>query len=97
MIKIGSIVIRGYEFEKMMAFWMEVLHDVAKYPPRDGWVILCDPEGKGPNVSLDKVPENVTENGADCTLIICGKSAAGSGKIDEAWRETLPVALQTPR
>ncbi|MDP9475849.1 MAG: hypothetical protein M3R38_09205 [Actinomycetota bacterium] len=32
------------------------------YAPRepaeeDGWVVLCDPEGSGPNVSLDRVPE----------------------------------------
>jgi hypothetical protein len=24
---------------------------------RNGWVVLQDPQGKGPNVSLDKVPE----------------------------------------
>ena len=26
-------------------------------PPKGGWVVLRDPEGKGPNISLDKYPE----------------------------------------
>jgi hypothetical protein len=56
-IMVGSIVIRCYEFEKMVAFWQEALHYVAKEPPKGGWVILRDPEGKGPNVSLDQHPE----------------------------------------
>ena len=60
MTRIGSIVIRCYEFEKMMAFWMEALHYVPKYPARGGWVILCDPQGKGPNLSLDQAPEKRT-------------------------------------
>ncbi|MFX0106170.1 MAG: VOC family protein [Candidatus Hodarchaeota archaeon] len=56
-MKIGSIVIICYEFEKMLAFWQEVLHYVPEEPAKDGWVILCDPEGRGPNISLDQVPE----------------------------------------
>ena len=55
--RIGSIVIRCYEFQKMMEFWQRALHYVPKYPPSNGWVILTDPNGKGPNISLDKVPE----------------------------------------
>ncbi len=54
-MKIGSIVIRCYEFEKMMMFWQQALHYVPKYPPANGWVILTDPQGKGPNISLDKI------------------------------------------
>ena len=56
-MKIGSIVVRCYEFEKMVAFWREALHYVPREPPEDGWVVLSDPEGRGPNVSLDRVPE----------------------------------------
>jgi catechol 2,3-dioxygenase-like lactoylglutathione lyase family enzyme len=56
-MKIGSIVIRCYEFDKMMEFWRNALHYVPKYPPSNGWVILTDPNGNGPNVSLDKMPE----------------------------------------
>jgi len=55
-VRIGSIVIRCFEFEKMMAFWQAALHYVPKYPPEDGWVILHDPTGAGPNVSLDQAP-----------------------------------------
>lgn len=56
-MKIGSIVIRCYEFDKMLAFWQEALHYAPKRPPKGGWVILADPEGRGPNISLDQVPE----------------------------------------
>ena len=56
-MKIGSIVIRCFEFEKMMEFWQEALHYVPKEAASNGWVILCDPQGMGPNLSLDKVPE----------------------------------------
>jgi Glyoxalase-like domain len=53
--KIGSIVIRCYEFDKMVAFWQEALHYEPKAPPSNGWVILSDPTGQGPNISLDKI------------------------------------------
>jgi len=56
-VKIGSIVIRCYEFEKMLAFWQAALHYVPARPAVDGWVILRDPAGKGPNLSLDQAPE----------------------------------------
>ncbi|HTE31094.1 MAG TPA: VOC family protein, partial [Chryseolinea sp.] len=56
-IKIGSLVIRCYEYDKMMAFWKAALHYVPKYPPSDNWIILTDPQGNGPNISLDKTPE----------------------------------------
>lgn len=56
-MKIGSIVIRCYEFEKMLAFWQEALSYVPREPAKGGWVVLRDPTGRGPNLSLDKVPE----------------------------------------
>jgi catechol 2,3-dioxygenase-like lactoylglutathione lyase family enzyme len=56
-LKIGSIVIRCYEFDKMLAFWREALHYVHGEPVERGWVILHDPDGNGPNVSLDQSPE----------------------------------------
>ena len=56
-MKIGSVVIRCYEFEKMLAFWQEALHYVPREPAEGGWVVLHDPTGRGPNVSLEKVPE----------------------------------------
>jgi catechol 2,3-dioxygenase-like lactoylglutathione lyase family enzyme len=56
-MKIGSIVIKCYEFDKMLAFWQEALHYVPREPPESGWVVLQDPTRKGPNISLDRVPE----------------------------------------
>jgi catechol 2,3-dioxygenase-like lactoylglutathione lyase family enzyme len=56
-MKIGSIVVRCYEFDRMLAFWQEALHYVPREPVDNGWVVLCDPGGRGPNISLEKVPE----------------------------------------
>jgi catechol 2,3-dioxygenase-like lactoylglutathione lyase family enzyme len=56
-MKIGSIVIRCKKFDEMLAFWQEALHYVPKAPAKGGWVILRDPEGRGPNVSLDRDPD----------------------------------------
>jgi hypothetical protein len=56
-MKIGSLVVRCFEFDKMLAFWQEALHYVPREPAEDGWVVLRDPEGRGPNVSLERVPE----------------------------------------
>jgi hypothetical protein len=56
-MKIGSIVIRCYEFDKMRSFRQEALHSVPREPAKDGWVVLRDPAGLGPNVSLDQVAE----------------------------------------
>lgn len=60
LVRIGSIVIRCFEFEKMYEFWKEALHYVPKYPPENGWVILTDPTRNGPNISLDKTPAKRT-------------------------------------
>ena len=56
-MKIGSIVIRCYEFDRMLAFWQKALHYLPRDPAKNGWVVLRDPEGRGPNVSLNQVPE----------------------------------------
>ena len=55
-IKIGSIVIACYEFDKMLVFWQEALHYIPREPARGGWVVLSDPDGKMSNVSLNQVP-----------------------------------------
>lgn len=52
MIKIGSIVIHCYEFERMVAFWQEALHYVPREPASSDWIVLCDPESYGPNISF---------------------------------------------
>lgn len=43
-----------------MAFWQEALHYIPRESAEDGWVVLRDPKGSGPNISLDKVPERRT-------------------------------------
>jgi catechol 2,3-dioxygenase-like lactoylglutathione lyase family enzyme len=59
-MRIGSIVINCYEFDKMLAFWQQALHYVPREPAKGGWVVLRDPDGRGPNVSLNQVPERRT-------------------------------------
>src|SRR5215510_585774 len=51
-IRIGSLVIHCHEFERMVAFWQQALHYVPREPPHGGWVVLRDPEQRGPNLSF---------------------------------------------
>jgi catechol 2,3-dioxygenase-like lactoylglutathione lyase family enzyme len=51
-MRIGSIVIHCHEFDRMVTFWQNALHYVPRRPVKDGWVVLRDPEGKGPNLSF---------------------------------------------
>ena len=56
-VRIGSIVIRCFELQKMIAFWREALrYEVVHAAPEGDFVILGDPDGRGPNVSLDRTP-----------------------------------------
>lgn len=60
-MKIGSIVIHCHEFEKIMQFWMAALGYVPRSSRTEGWVVLQDPSGQGPNLSLqarDRPAEN---------------------------------------
>jgi len=59
-MRIGSIVIACCEFERMLAFWREALHYVPREPASDGWVVLRDPQGRGPNISLNRVQKRRT-------------------------------------
>lgn len=54
---IGSIVIDCSDLPKMIAFWQEALHYVARDPPEDDGVVLKDPAGIGPNLSLNRTSE----------------------------------------
>jgi catechol 2,3-dioxygenase-like lactoylglutathione lyase family enzyme len=56
-MRIGSIVIDCNDFDKMLAFWQQTLHYVPKEPAKSGWVILRDPEGRSPNISLNLAPK----------------------------------------
>jgi catechol 2,3-dioxygenase-like lactoylglutathione lyase family enzyme len=56
-IWVGSIVIRCRRFEEMLTFWQSALGYVPRDPPEHGWVVLTDPTGRGPNISLDRVEQ----------------------------------------
>jgi hypothetical protein len=56
-MRIGSVVLHCYEFEKVWRFWQDALHYTPRDPATNGWVVLRDPNGKGPNMSFQQVPE----------------------------------------
>lgn len=51
-MRIGSIVIHCHKFAEMVAFWQEALGYVPREPESDGWIVLSDPTGRGPNLSF---------------------------------------------
>ncbi|MDR0450773.1 MAG: hypothetical protein LBH26_05875 [Treponema sp.] len=53
-LKVGSVVIHCYEFEKMVEFWREALGYRYRDPPSGDWAVLSDPSGGGPNLSFQK-------------------------------------------
>ncbi len=56
-VQVGSIVIRCFEYERMSAFWKAALgYEIEHTDPNGGFVILRDPVGRGPNVSIDQAP-----------------------------------------
>jgi catechol 2,3-dioxygenase-like lactoylglutathione lyase family enzyme len=60
-VRIGSIVIRCHQYDRMLAFWREALHyEIEHRDPNGGFVILRDPTGRGPNISLDQAPTKRT-------------------------------------
>lgn len=55
-VRIGSIVILCHDWERTFEFWQAALgYDVEHTDPNGGFVILRDPAGGGPNLSLDRV------------------------------------------
>ena len=57
-VSVGSIVIRCYAYQDMLEFWRSALrYQVEHADPQGGFVILCDPQGIRPNVSLDQAPD----------------------------------------
>ena len=57
-MRIGSIVVHCHEFESTVRFWQNALHYVPRRPAKDGWVVLRDPNGKGPNLSFQRRERN---------------------------------------
>lgn len=56
-LKIGSVVINCKDFDRTVAFWQETLHYVPGRPASDDFVILKDPSGTSPNVSVQQTDE----------------------------------------
>ncbi len=56
-MKIGSVVINCKDLNRTVAFWREALHYVPRRPASDDFVILKDPSGAGPNVSVQQTNE----------------------------------------
>jgi len=54
-VAVGSIVVRCVRFDELLAFWQAALGYVPRGEPSDGWAVLTDPTGAGPNISLDRV------------------------------------------
>jgi len=56
---IGSIVIDCKNWKKMTLFWKAALHYKYRSRPdwNGDWIVLCDPLGKGPNLSFQKDPK----------------------------------------
>lgn len=55
MLTVGSIVIRVDDLERQKAFWTAALGYVARQGDADDFALLRPKNGKGPNVSLDRV------------------------------------------
>jgi catechol 2,3-dioxygenase-like lactoylglutathione lyase family enzyme len=54
-VRIGSIVLRCYEYDRMVQFWRAALrYEIGHADPNGGFVILRDPNARGPNVSIDQ-------------------------------------------
>ncbi len=56
-LRLGSIVLDCDDFEGMLAFWQKALGYVPREPAEEGWVVLKDPAGRGPNLSLNRTGE----------------------------------------
>ena len=56
-IWIGSIVVDCRDLPRMIAFWQGALHYVPRDPPEPDGVVLKDPTGRGPNLSLNLTSE----------------------------------------
>jgi hypothetical protein len=56
-VRIGSVVIDCDDFETVRDFWMAALGYRPRESGSEGWVVLSDPSGRGPNVSINRSGE----------------------------------------
>jgi len=57
-IWVGSIVIDCSDLARMIAFWQGALRYQPREPADDDGVVLIDPRGRGPNLSLYRTQES---------------------------------------
>jgi catechol 2,3-dioxygenase-like lactoylglutathione lyase family enzyme len=55
MIRVGSIVLRVDDLQRQTQFWQAALDYVRREADSDDFVLLRPRDGKGPNLSLDRV------------------------------------------
>jgi catechol 2,3-dioxygenase-like lactoylglutathione lyase family enzyme len=55
---IGSVVVDCTDVPRMRAFWRAALGYVPRDAPEPDGVVLMDPTGHGPNLSLSRTPES---------------------------------------
>jgi hypothetical protein len=93
---VGSIVIDCSDLPRMMAFWQEALGYVPRDPPEEDGVVLMDPSGRGPNVSLNLTPESPL---ADCRIHLDLYSSQPEEDVQRLIRlgATLKSAAETGR
>ncbi len=54
---VGSVVVDCTDLERMVAFWRAALHYVPRESPEEDGVVLKDPAGIGPNLTLTRSSE----------------------------------------
>ena len=59
MLRVGSIVIRVDDLQRQAAFWEAALGYVRREAEAGDFILLRPKDGKGPNVSLDRVRSEV--------------------------------------
>src|SRR5438034_835785 len=85
-MKIGSIVIRSYEFDKMLAFWQQALHYVPREPATSGSGRSSRPSGEGAEPVFEpRFERNVPASEADCTSSCPQQSRGGSRTFNQRW------------
>ncbi len=56
-LKIGSFVMNCKDFDRTVAFWQEALHYAPRRAAEGDFVVLKDPTGNSPNVSVQQTEE----------------------------------------
>ena len=55
--KVGNVVIDANDPVLVASFWMQALGYVEEPPEEEGWVFISDPNGEGPSLYFQPVPE----------------------------------------